>query len=120
MYIIRCMKEWEVAEAKSKDVYGREELNHGGFIHCSSIEFFWRVAPNFVNVEEQLYIALIDLNRVKSEVRWEDLDGVGRAYPHIYGELNTDAIIEYYKFMKESNGAFKLNPELRALIEEEC
>lgn len=31
-----------------------------GFIHCSTIEYFWRVAPNFLDVEEPMVILCID------------------------------------------------------------
>ncbi|MEK4073513.1 DUF952 domain-containing protein [Paenibacillus sp. FSL M7-0656] len=33
---------------------------------------------------------------MKSEAIWEDLYNEGREYPHIYGELNLDAVFHTY------------------------
>ena len=32
--------------------WGKRNIDAEGFIHCSTIEYFWRVAPNFADVEE--------------------------------------------------------------------
>lgn len=39
--------------------------------------------------------------KIKSEVIWEDLYNEDREYPHIYGELNLDAVFHTYD--KEMN-----------------
>ncbi|WP_307413511.1 DUF952 domain-containing protein [Paenibacillus sp. W2I17] len=35
-------------------------------------------------------------SKIKSKVVWEDLYNEGRQYPHIYGELNLDAVFHTY------------------------
>ena len=84
MTILHCIpkKEWD--SMKEQEQFGQPMLDASGFIHCSSVEYFWRVAPNFAKDSEERLLLCIDTDRLDAPVRWEDLEGCGREYPHIY------------------------------------
>lgn len=82
---------WEKALANK--CFRTESLNTEGFIHCSPIEKIPEVVNNFYKGQTELVLLCIDESKVKSKIIREDLYGHGFEYPHIYGELNLDAVI---------------------------
>lgn len=115
MIILHCLtkKKWEAV--KDHLVYGEELLTRDGFIHCSSISYFWRVAPNFRDIKEDLVLLCIDLDKLNAEVKWEDGSNCGREYPHVYGVINRDAIIDVLPYLRDENGDYVRNPEFAAI-----
>lgn len=110
--ILHCMKKsiWE--KNKHKNSWGDDLVEASGFIHCSSVEYFWRVAPNFKNVIDEMVLLCIDENKLISEVRYEDDANYGRLYPHVYGSINNSAVINTLPFLRDTSGNFIKNPEL--------
>ena len=106
------MKKETWQERKNKQFWGKRNIEAEGFIHCSTVEYFWRVAPNFKEINEELLLLCIDESKLKSEVRYEDGDNCGRFYPHVYGLINNDAVIAVLPFLRNENGDYVKNPEL--------
>ena len=115
--ILHCMKKTSWEERKEKEYWGKRNIEEEGCIHCSTVEYFWRVAPNFIDIKEELVLVCIDENKLKSELRYEDGDNCGRKYPHIYGLINNDAVIQVLPFLKNENGTYKKNPEFANIQE---
>lgn len=113
MIILHCLKEKTWNDYKNKEFYGEKYIETEGFIHCSDIYTFYKVAPNFLNVEEKLILLCIDTEKTHAEIKWEDNYNCGTTFPHIYGLLNTDSVINVLPFLKDSNGDFLLNTELQ-------
>lgn len=111
--ILHCMKRETWEEIKDKKYFGEESIELEGFIHCSPVEYMWRVTPNFKNLTDELVILCIDTNKLESEVRWEDGDNCGRNYPHVYGLINLDAVILVLPYLKDKNGNWVKNDELK-------
>ena len=109
--ILHCMKKSTWEERKNKEQWGERNIEAEGFIHCSTIEYFWRVAPNFKNVQEELVLICIDENALKSEVRYKDGDNCGRFYPHVYGLINNNAVVDVLPFLKDESGNYIKNAE---------
>lgn len=109
--ILHCMKKTTWEERRKKTNWGKRNIDAEGFIHCSTIEYFWRVVPNFLGIEDELVLVCIDEDRLLSEVRYEDGDGCGRAYPHVYGLINNDAVVGVLPFLRNEDGTYKKNPE---------
>ncbi len=115
--IIHCMHEKLWNKVKNKESFGKKDVRKYGFIHCSTVEYFWRVAPNFKGVKEPLVLICIDENKLLSEVKYEDSDGTGRYYPHVYGEINTDSVVAVLPFNKDINGNYIKNSEFDGIEE---
>ncbi len=115
MIILHCIekKMWE--QMKEEPFFGQPMLEKSGMIHCSSIEYFWRVTPNFRKIEEELLLLCIETDRLEAELRWEDLEGCSREYPHIYGLINRDAVVGVLPYQKDSDGNWIKNQELSAI-----
>ena len=116
--IIHCMtrKTWD--ERKDKPEWGRRNLEQDGFIHCSTARNFWRVVPNFKTVDQPLVLVCIDEDKLASQVRYEPDPESGRLYPHIYGPVNRDAVVQVLPFLRDAVGDYVKNPEF-ADIEQE-
>lgn len=100
--------EWE--QAKITGIYYNNTLDSEGFIHCSTIEQIEKTANTFFCDRAGLILLCIDSEKVQSEIKYE---AVGEEkFPHIYGMLNIDAVIDTIAFPPDTNGNFKLPPEL--------
>lgn len=100
---------WE--ERRNKKFWGKRNLEADGFIHCSPVEYFWRVAPNFKEIKDEMVLLCIDENRLTAKLLYEDGDSCGRAYPHVYGLINNDAVIRVLPFLRDVEGNYQKNPE---------
>ncbi len=109
--ILHCMTKTAWEEIKHEKFWGHHSIEMEGFIHCSSVEYFWRVAPNFKDVKEVLVIVCLDEAKLTAEVRYEDGDNCGRYYPHIYGLVNNDAVVAVLPFNRDENGVYIKNSE---------
>lgn len=90
MYILHCVRKKDYdPDAR---FYGETSIQRCGFIHCSDIDTYYLVAPNFKEDMEERLLLVIDTDKVDAEIRWEDSEGWD--FPHIYGLLNIDAVVE--------------------------
>ncbi len=92
---------------KEQGYYEADSLKSQGFIHCSKPEQVVKVADFNFKGTKDLILLLIDEEKVKPEIKYED-GGSGELYPHIYGPLNIDAVIGTVDFPTEADGNFKL------------
>ena len=111
MIILHCLKECEWNKYKNEKFYGEEYIKSGGFIHCSDVHTVHKVVWMFLDISEPLVLLCIDTSRVQAEIKWEN--GGSTDYPHIYGLLNTDSIVNVLPFLKNDNNQFVLNQELQ-------
>ena len=108
---------WE--DIKEKEYQGARNLEADGFIHCSAPELFWRVAPNFKDIDEELILVCIDEKKLESEVKFEDEDDCGRYYPHVYGLINNSSVIQVLPFLKDKNDNYLKNEELSCYLDKQ-
>jgi uncharacterized protein (DUF952 family) len=82
------------------------------FIHCSHPEQVAMVANSFyADVTEPLCLLVIDVERLVSALCDEDLDRIGMSFPHIYGPLNLDAVVDVRPYERGPDGRW---PEVAA------
>lgn len=104
------------AQEKS-GVYVTGSLTAEGFIHCTKEpEVMLHVANRFYkNIKGDVLILVIDPRKVKAEVKYEppahpepDPDSPLNSilFPHIYGALNLDAVIEVRVAKRADDGTF--------------
>lgn len=63
------------------------------FIHASNYDQIDRTLKKHFSGKRNLLLLTIDPLKVKVEIKYEDLTGEGQLFPHIYGSLNSDAIL---------------------------
>lgn len=95
---------WQAAQTAG--AYRHASLDSEGFIHCSlSQQLVW-VANTFFKGQRDLVLLCIDSERLQSELRY---DAVGNQhFPHVYGEINLDAVEQVLDFEPNANGEFAL------------
>lgn len=102
-------QEWE--NAKKLGAYCSNTLESEGFIHCSTLAQVIGSANRFFKGQKDLIILKIDADRVKPEIRYEGAE-TNNLFPHIYGALNLDAVIQLIDLDVDATGLFMLLQEL--------
>lgn len=102
-------QQWE--EAKVIGSYRADSLETEGFIHCSKSTQIVKVANRFFFNQKDLVLLFIDSDKVQAEIRYEEAE-IGELFPHIYGELNVDAVYQVVSFESEEDGFFVLPQEV--------
>ena len=96
LYHIALRGDWEAAETQGDytiSTRGRT-LADEGFIHCSFAEQVDATAAHFSSDVDDAVVLRIDPDRLSSRVVVEDLDGSGERFPHVYGPIPVDAVVE--------------------------
>ncbi len=119
IYHITTRPAWD--HAQSIGVYTADSLISQGFIHCSTREQITRVADVVFRGQSDLVLLCVDSAKLKAELRFEPPDNQIPAhhvqeelFPHLYGLLNTDAVVKVIDFPARTDGTFALPPELDA------
>ncbi len=97
-------KDWE--KISDEMFYRPDSLIKEGFIHCSTLEKIPQVLSNFFMGQKDLILISINESKVFSDIIWEDLYGHDFEFPHIYGELNLDAVIKITLLKTDNDGRF--------------
>lgn len=88
-------------------VYSPDSLEKEGFIHCSTGKQVQKVANRRFPGRNDLLLLIIDVASLESDVKLEDsTESKEEQYPHIYGPINIDAIIDKIKLEPEEDGTF--------------
>lgn len=102
-------QQWE--QAKNLGSYRADSLDSEGFIHCSKSTQILKVAKRFFYNQKELVLLFINSDKVKAEIRYEEAE-IGELFPHIYGELNIDAVYQVIDFEAGEDGLFELPQEV--------
>jgi uncharacterized protein (DUF952 family) len=100
IYHIAEAADWKQAQRDGQytmSTRGRT-LAEEGFIHASTAAQVPLVAAAYYRDAPDLVLLVIDTERVGPELRYEQVPGQPDPYPHIYGPLNLDAVIETRPF----------------------
>ncbi len=98
------------AEFEDSETYTHPSLDAEGVVHCATPEQILAVAQYNHADDEEPRLLVIDPERVDSEIRYEEQPD-GRSYAHVYGPLNTGAIVDVLDFPRE-DGRFVLPEKL--------
>ena len=108
IFHITTRDEWN----RSEGTYRSENFTIDGFIHCSTREQVIQVANARFRGQTGLVLLSIDTAKVIAEILYENLEGGQELFPHIYGELNSDAVVQFTEFGPAANGYFTLPSSL--------
>ena len=106
LYHLIPADDWEAQPADRP--YVPADYTREGFIHCTRGDELLVVVANryYRNDPRKLLVLVLNADAITSEIRYEAAhDGV--RYPHIYGPLNRDAIIEVYQMPRAPDGAYQ-------------
>ncbi|WP_373530690.1 DUF952 domain-containing protein [Nostoc sp.] len=109
IFHITQRQQWE--QAKDLDSYRGDTLDTEGFIHCSKATQIVKVANRFFYNQKELVLIFIDSDQVQAEIRYEEAE-IGELFPHVYGELNIDAVYQVIDFVAGENGFFEFPQEV--------
>jgi glutathione S-transferase len=99
LYHIALPEDWVAAQAGGSyamSTRGRT-LAEEGYIHCSFAEQVAETARRFYGDLDDVVVLRIDPQRLTSPVVVEDLVGAGEAFPHVYGPIDLDAVVEAHQ-----------------------
>ena len=91
IYHIVLPEVWETF--KNQNFYYAESLQTEGFIHCSFAEQIAPVLDRYYKTAEKVLILHLDTDKLTSKLV-EEPSTNNEIYPHIYGQINTDAIVK--------------------------
>jgi uncharacterized protein (DUF952 family) len=92
-----------------------------GFIHFSTRQQVVGTANVFYAGQCGLVLLVVDPSKLRQELRWEspahphpqpDSPTNSQLFPHLYGPLNLDAVVDVFDFEPDPNGKFALPPQL--------
>jgi glutathione S-transferase len=115
IYHVASARDWQDAQEAGEyriSTRGRT-LEEEGFIHCSQASQVAPVANRFYRGVPGLVLLTIDPERLRSELRYEAVPGWGEPFAHVYGPLNTDAVIRVSPFEPGPDGSFAFDGETR-------
>ena len=81
-------------DAKQKGYYEAPSLKSEGFIHCSEAHQIAGVLERYFAEKTGLVKLVIDTDKLKSRYVQEWSPSVKDTFPHIYGTINVDAVID--------------------------
>jgi uncharacterized protein (DUF952 family) len=116
--IVHIVKRSEWTLALGRRTYAPDSLRSEGFIHCSTLSQMIDTATRFYRGQPDLVVLCIEESRLKAKVKYEapampDGEVAGELFPHLYGELNVEAVERVVELPCEADGSFRLPDGLR-------
>lgn len=94
--------EWEAAQESGK--YAPAAYAHEGFIHACNTNQVKGVLERHFRGVTGLVLLHIDESRLTAPLVYEFAAAVNDTFPHIYGPINTDAVVETGFIQDQSSG----------------
>jgi uncharacterized protein (DUF952 family)/GNAT superfamily N-acetyltransferase len=118
--ILHLLSRESWAEAQANGQLVAPSVATEGFAHCSTEHQMVDVANKYYRAVHNMVLLNIDPARLTSKLIFEPpahLDGSPTLphepmFPHIYGPINLDAVLEVIDFPCDSNGYFSAPPQL--------
>lgn len=92
IYHVTTAAEWKAAQQKG--AYESPSLPKEGFIHCSQEEQVAGVLQRYFPGKKDLVKLVIDTDKLKSPFIYEWSPSTTDTFPHVYGPVNLEAVIE--------------------------
>lgn len=83
---------WE--NIKDLSIYNGDTLFEQGFIHCCFPDQVDAVLKKWFSGRADIKLLLIETDKLSASLVCENLEGGEELFPHLYGPLNMDAVIE--------------------------
>ena len=90
IFHIAKKEEWK---KHSQQTYQSDSLITQGFIHCCTQDQIKKVLDQWFKGQTSLVLLEIDPALLNAKITYENLEGGEELFPHIYGPINLDAVI---------------------------
>lgn len=94
-------------QAQQLGAYEADSLATEGFIHFSDLHQVTGAANRFYKGQSDLVLLCINPDSLQSELRYDEIE-TGEFFPHLYGLLNLDAVVQVIDFPPNEMGEFEL------------
>ncbi len=78
------------------------------FVHCSDRGVTHVTANKFFHGQGGLLLLVVDPQRLDVPVRWEPVADSPLWFPHVYGPIPVEAVVEVHDFPCRADGSFVL------------
>jgi uncharacterized protein (DUF952 family) len=98
--------------ALGRRTYAPHSLRSEGFIHCSTLAQVIDTANRFYRGQQDLLVLCIEESRLTAELKYEAPamphgEAADELFPHLYGELNVEAVERVVDLPCEADGSFR-------------
>ncbi|PWU12199.1 MAG: DUF952 domain-containing protein [Terriglobia bacterium] len=110
--IFHIVKRGDWQQALDRRRYEPPSLAAEGFIHCSTLTQTLDTANRLFRGQTDLLLLYIDPEAVAGPLEWEPPADPGderqaEIFPHLYGALNLDAVVQAVPFPCDPDGSFR-------------
>lgn len=92
IYHVTTKEEWIIAQVN--DYYEAPSLAIEGFIHCSKANQVQGVLERYFAGKTNLVKLVIDTTLLTNELKYELAPSISEEFPHVFGTINLDAVVE--------------------------
>ena len=92
IFHITTAADWKAAQQEG--FYEVASLKEEGFIHCSQEHQVADVLDRYFNDKKELVKLVIDTDKLTTNFIFDWSPSLADTFPHIYGPINLDAVIE--------------------------
>jgi uncharacterized protein (DUF952 family) len=92
IYHIVTLTQWELQ--KNEQIYIHPSLAAEGFIHASTAEQLQATIQRYYANEKSVIVLKIEVAKLKNTLKYELAPSTNQLFPHIFGVLNMDAVVE--------------------------
>ena len=104
-YVFHITQKHQWQHAQELGYYSAPSLVTEGFIHLSTASQVALTANRFFQGCTGLVLLSVDPARLQAELRYDTIAS-GEIFPHLYGALNLDAVVEVLDFAPNQDGVF--------------
>lgn len=101
---------WEAAQGTG--AYLPAEFDRDGYIHLSGLHQVLAPANLLYRGRTDMVALVVDAHLIADALVWEPGTGTDEYFPHLYGALGTDAVLDVVDFGPGPDGSFLLPPAL--------
>lgn len=95
---------------------GTPSLDGGGFIHCSTVDQFLIPANERFRGRGDLILLIVATGRLSAPLVYEDCYESGHRFPHVYGPIDLDAIVDVVDLPCRLDGCFDRPPDIEVRL----
>jgi uncharacterized protein (DUF952 family) len=110
IFHITARSQWQQAQQVGE--YRADSLATEGFIHCSQATQLVWVANQFYRGIPDLVLLQIDPAQLTAPLQYDEIE-TGDQFPHLYGALNLEAVVQAIAFPPQHDGTFALPTAIR-------